>query len=399
MSDGPDVASFADTLIAWQREHGRQTLPWQRLDGAPADGRHAYGIWLAEIMLQQTQVAAVIPFYRRFLDRFPHVHALADASLDDVMQRWSGLGYYSRARNLHATARRVAVEFGGRFPDDPALLESLPGIGRSTAAAIAAFAYGRRAAILDGNVKRVLARLFGLSGVPTSSAFVRRAWTLAENLLPVGGDEADTPGDGAHDVERRIQRPIQCRIQSYTQGLMDLGATVCTPRRPSCPICPFRTTCIAHRDGREAELPERAARRSVPRRRVTLAVFTHDDAVLLQRRPPTGIWGGLWSLPEIASPDVETQAARIGTVAVVAALDGFEHGFTHFILEADVVRVELSSVDTAGLCASPDATRWVAFERLGEIGLPAPIRTLLATDPVRSPLAQRASASIQRQCG
>jgi A/G-specific adenine glycosylase len=350
----PVMPDFAGTLIDWQRRQGRQALPWQQLD---ATARDAYAIWIAEIMLQQTQVAAVIPFYLRFLGRFPDVTTLAGAPLDDVMQHWSGLGYYSRARNVHATARIVVEAHQGRFPDTVEALMALPGIGRSTAAAIAAFAYGRRAAILDGNVKRVLARVFLLEGVPTGGAFTRRAWDVAESLLP------------AHDIER------------YTQGLMDLGATVCTPRNPSCLLCPFEKTCGAHREGRETSLPERAKRRAVPERRATLLVVTRGDDVLLERRPPRGIWGGLWSLPEFAGEaDRKTLVRRAtdeGRIESVATLTGFTHAFTHFVLNADVVRIDV--VTSGQVVRDDDTTRWVARGALSGMGLPAPVRTLLAS--------------------
>jgi A/G-specific adenine glycosylase len=349
-----DPVLFAPALIEWQRTHGRQSLPWQQL-GATRD---AYRVWLAEIMLQQTQVVAVIPFYRRFLERFPDVHALAAAPIDDVMQHWSGLGYYSRARNLHAAARRVVDVFDGRFPDTVEALEALPGVGRSTAGAIAAFAYGRRTAILDGNVKRVFARIFLIEGVPSSQAFTRRAWTLAETLLP------------ENDIER------------YTQGLMDLGATVCTPRKPSCLICPFESTCLAHRESREESLPQRAARKVVPERKATLLLITRGLEVLLERRPASGIWGGLWSLPEAeASMELAASASRFGEVAAIDEVPGFVHGFTHFTLHAEVMRVAMepdSTIDTK-LASPPEATRWVALDALASLGLPAPIRTLLAT--------------------
>ncbi len=359
-----DLDAFAPTLIAWQRAHGRQSLPWQQLDG-PGDGsgdrpRDAYRVWLAEIMLQQTQVAAVVPFYARFLARFPTVAALAEAPLDDVMQHWAGLGYYSRARNLHAAARRVVEAFDGRLPDTSEALETLPGIGRSTAGAIAAFAYGRKAAILDGNVKRVFARVFLIEGVPASTGFTRTGWTLAERLLP------------DRDIER------------YTQGLMDLGATICTPRKPACLLCPFETTCGAHREGREQALPERAVRKVLPRRRATLLLAIWRGAVLLERRPPVGIWGGLWSLPEVdGDRAVDAIARRFGAAGQVSRGTGFVHGFTHYVLEAEVVRVAFDDhalMSHAAHAAHEEGRdeRWVAAHELPALGLPAPIRTLLA---------------------
>ncbi len=350
MSGVDPSRDFASTLVDWQRVHGRQSLPWQQGDGV----RDAYRVWLAEVMLQQTQVAAVVPYYRRFVERFPDVQALAAAPLDDVMHLWSGLGYYSRARNLHAAARVVVDAFGGRFPDTVERLASLPGVGRSTAAAIAAFAFGRRAAILDGNVKRVLARVFLLDGAPQTPAFTTRAWTIAESLLP------------DRDIER------------YTQGLMDLGATVCTPKKPSCLICPFERTCGAHREGLESSLPQRAVRKALPRRHATLAAFVRERDVLLERRPPSGIWGGLWSLPEVARDAVADAADRFGPLLSIDDAPGFVHGFTHFVLEADVVRATLDPVVDATPATLPASMRWIAFDALDDVGLPTPIRALLA---------------------
>ncbi|MEO8935196.1 MAG: A/G-specific adenine glycosylase [Burkholderiaceae bacterium] len=347
-----DVALFAPTLIAWQRIHGRQTLPWQQL----GDARDAYRVWLAEIMLQQTQVAAVIPYYRRFLGRFADVQALAAAPLDDVMELWSGLGYYSRARNLHAAARSVVADFGGTFPRDVDALQSLPGIGRSTGGAIAAFAFGVKAPILDGNVKRVLARVFLVEGLSTTTAYTKRMWALGEALLP---DE---------------------EIERYTQGLMDLGATVCTPRNPACLICPFESSCIAHREGREEEVPERAARKRVPLRWTAMLLVTRGRSVFVERRPPVGIWGGLWSLPEMAADTGDAAmadaVARFGAAVSFERTPGFVHGFTHFVLHAEIVRVTLD--ESVAMCESPlPSTRWISFDALASVGLPAPVRTLL----------------------
>ena len=340
---------FASTLIAWQREHGRQTLPWQQL----GPERDAYRVWLAEIMLQQTQVAAVVPFYRRFVERFPDVASLASASLDDVMQHWSGLGYYSRARNLHAAARRVVDVFDGLFPSTVAELETLPGVGRSTAGAIAAFAFGTRAAILDGNVKRVLARVFAIGDPPLGSAFERRLWALTESLLPDG------------------------EIERYTQGLMDLGATICTPRRPACLLCPFEPSCIAHREGREEAYPQRVVRKPLPQRRTTLLLAVRGVDVLLERRPPIGIWGGLWSLPEIDGDAVPGFVTAHSAVVSTERLPGFVHGFTHYVLEANVLRVTID--DARPTVVEADAgRRWFGPADLASVGLPAPIRTLLS---------------------
>ena len=261
---------FAPRLIAWQKRHGRHDLPWQQT-------RDAYRIWLSEIMLQQTQVSTVIPYYARFLAEFPTLADLAQAPLERVLELWAGLGYYARARNLHACAVAVLRDHGGVFPREPERIAELPGIGRSTAAAIAAFAYGVRGAILDGNVKRVLTRCFGVEGFPGAPKVEKGLWQLAESLLPHG------PGE----------------IEIYTQGIMDLGASLCSRTKPTCAICPMAEICIARRDGRQEELPEGKPAKAVPERRSTALVVHDGERVLLERRPPSGIWGGLLALPEL----------------------------------------------------------------------------------------------------
>src|SRR5687768_14950647 len=258
--------SFAADVLSWQRRHGRRNLPWQGT-------RDPYRIWLSEVMLQQTQVSAVIPYYERFLARYPTVEALAAASEDEVLRLWSGLGYYARGRNLHKAA--VEISRNG-FPGTAETIAELPGVGRSTAAAIAVFAFGERAAILDGNVKRVLSRVFARQGE-------RNLWALAERLLP-----------------RR-------NIEVYTQALMDLGATVCT-RIPACTTCPVEARCVARKTGRIAELPAPRRRKALPLKSATWFVYLNAGRVLLQRRPSSGIWGGLWCFPE--KPVVKTKLGR-----------------------------------------------------------------------------------------
>ena len=349
---------FASRLIAWQREHGRHDLPWQ-------GGTDPYPIWLSEIMLQQTQVDTATPYYLRFLERFPNVGALAAAPVEDVMALWSGLGYYARARNLHRAAQVIVAEHGGRFPRTAAEIAELPGIGRSTAAAIAAFAFGERAAILDGNVKRVLCRIFGIDGFAGEKAVENRLWALAESLLP------------AQDVGR------------YIQAQMDLGATLCTRARPACIRCPFAANCVAHRDGRVAELPTPRPRKTVPRRSARYAVILRDGAVLLQRRPPTGIWGGLLALPEIPEDHAEPAkwaGERFGlSISDAQQLAPLTHVFTHFVLELHPVLLQveqaprahagprhLHAADEGALCWQPLAARAGA-------ALPTPVRRILDT--------------------
>ncbi len=359
----PLQAAFASRLIAWQRRHGRHDLPWQNT-------RDPYRIWLSEIMLQQTQVSTVIPYYAKFLARFPDVAALASAPIDDVMALWAGLGYYSRARNLHRCAQAVLERHGGTFPSDPDDLAQLPGIGRSTAAAIASFAFGARATILDGNVKRVLARVFGVEGFPGEKRVENAMWALAEGLMPA----ADASDDD---------------VSAYTQGLMDLGATLCVRGRPDCARCPFANDCVANATGRQRELPAARPKKTVPTRRTWMLVLRDGASVLLERRPPSGIWGGLWSLPE--APDESALAER---ALAFGAARGFErlaplaHTFTHFKLEieprcADVRRPEsgisnaVAALGAAGVEARDDDTAWVPLAQIDDYGVPAPVRKLL----------------------
>ena len=348
-----DMNDFAERLISWQREHGRHDLPWQ-------GGHDPYRIWLSEIMLQQTQVDTVIPYYARFLARFPDVASLAAAPVEEVMALWSGLGYYARARNLHRAAQAIVDEHGGAFPPSAAEIAELPGIGRSTAAAIAAFAYGERAAILDGNVKRVLCRIFGVEGFPGDKAVENRLWALAESLLPTHG------------------------IGRYIQAQMDLGATLCTRGKPACERCPFAGDCVARRENRVGELPTPRPKKTVPRRSARYAVILHQDAVLLERRPPAGIWGGLLSLPEIPAEiparlaDTSAWArSHFGFDAVEAhALGALTHTFTHFVLDMQPVLLR-PGTGTRSCARDGDALQWVPLSALDEAALPTPVRRIL----------------------
>jgi len=347
--------TFSDAVIAWQRAHGRHTLPWQNT-------RDAYRVWLSEIMLQQTQVAAVLGYYARFLERFPTVQALAEAPIEDVMAHWSGLGYYTRARNLHACAQRVVNEYGGVFPSDPALLADLPGIGRSTAAAITAFSNGTRAAILDGNVKRVFARVFGIDQYPGEKRVEDALWRRADALLPVEG------------------------IESYTQGLMDLGATLCTRSKPECGRCPLQARCVAFATNRTAELPVRKPKKATPEKRADLLVVVHDGEVLLEQRPGSGIWGGLLSLPEVEGhvalgdtpPALMPPAslagafARFGAVEEAQALLPLVHVFTHYKLHIFPHKLTLAARPVA-----PAGFVWWKLAAIDEAALPAPVKKLL----------------------
>jgi A/G-specific adenine glycosylase len=341
-------ASFAARLIAWQKKHGRHDLPWQGT-------RDPYTIWLSEIMLQQTQVATVIPYYNRFLARFPDIATLAAAPLDEVLRLWSGLGYYSRARNLHDAAQEIVTAHGGRFPTRFEAVAALPGIGRSTAAAICAFAYGTRHAILDGNVKRVLARHQGIKGYPGEKKVADRLWAAAEQLLP-----------------RRS-------LQAYTQGLMDHGATVCVRARPRCAECPVREDCVALRRGWVARLPGPRPRKPRPHKRTIMLALTRAGEVLLEKRPAAGIWGAMWCLPEAArSTDLEAYCLkRFGAhVTEVEELPRVAHGFTHFSLDIRPLRLRISALVPN---ASEPGVVWLPFEEARSAAIPAPVRRILAS--------------------
>lgn len=308
-------AAFAERVLAWFDVHGRHGLPWQ------AD-RDPYRIWVSEIMLQQTQVATVIPYYQRFMTRFPDVASLAAADLDTVLGFWTGLGYYARGRNLHRAAQWVLAHHKGCFPTDPESLRELPGIGRSTAAAIAALSTGAREPILDGNVKRVLCRFLALDLLP-GTARDRRLWAAAEALTPTS------------------------RVDAYTQAMMDLGATCCTPRRPQCARCPLRPDCRAVALNQVESFPRRAVRRAAPEVAVTLlAIGDPDGRIWLERRPPRGIWGGMWCLPECPPETVPADwcARWFGEVpASCAALPEIRHVLTHRRLRVQPWQLQLSS--------------------------------------------------------
>ena len=335
------TAAFTRHLIDWQKQSGRHDLPWQNT-------RDAYRVWLSEIMLQQTQVTTVIPYYQRFLARFPDVAALAAAPVDDVLAHWAGLGYYARARNLHRCAQAIVTVHGGKFPNSPTLLAELPGIGRSTAAAIAAFAYGTRAAILDGNVKRVLCRQFAIEGFPGSAAVERQLWALAESLLP------------------------ECDIEAYTQGLMDLGATCCTRSKPACPACPVAAGCQARSQQRQHELPWPKPRAAQPERSAFFLLIDDGQQLLLERRPPSGLWGGLLVPPE---GDPAAMLAGLGLQAEECRnLPVIRHVFTHFKLQLTPVWCRVRP--SPGV--AEDSRVWIAHRTLADAGVPTPFRKLFA---------------------
>jgi A/G-specific adenine glycosylase len=348
-SAAPTAAPIAAALIAWHYRHGRHDLPWQR-------ERTPYRIWVSEVMLQQTQVATVIGYYERFMQRFPDVWRLAAAPLDEVLHLWSGLGYYSRARNLHAAAQRLVGEHDGVLPGELEALAALPGIGRSTAAAIIALAFDRRASILDGNVKRVLARYFAIEGAPGQRATEQELWRRAEQCTP----HAD--------------------FAVYTQAIMDFGATLCTRHDPMCMHCPLRADCAAQRLGRVHELPSPRARRERPTRQVVmLLALDPGGRVLLQHRAPAGVWGGLWTPPQF---EHEQAAVQFCAGALQAAqldprpLPLLRHAFTHFELEITPLRAHCQS---ALAVMEGGEMLWYNAREPARIGLPAPIATLLAS--------------------
>jgi len=352
-------AAFAGRLLDWFALHGRTSLPWQQ-DPTP------YRVWVSEVMLQQTQVAAVIPYYARFMGRFPDVAALAAAPLDEVLHLWTGLGYYARARNLQACANVLVVEHGGEFPQSLEAVMALPGIGRSTAGAILALARGARHPILDGNVKRVLARVFGIAGDRNAAGTVARFWATAEECTP--GSE---------------------HVAAYTQAIMDLGATLCTGARPACTVCPMNDGCVAAREGRQAELPGRAKKAARGAREATLLIAETGErgavAVLLERRPAAGIWGGLWSMPEFGSEAEALEWCRreLGDGGAGPSGGGkaeplgvIEHAFTHFDLRLHPVRVRVSGPTRPGV-HDGDARLWYDLSAPPRVGLPQPIAMLL----------------------
>ena len=338
------MKSFSSRITHWQQHQGRHDLPWQGT-------RDPYRIWLSEIMLQQTQVATVRPYFERFVARFPDLHSLAAAHEDAVLTLWSGLGYYSRARNLHAAACIIVARHGGVFPASPDIIAQLPGIGRSTAAAIAALAFGHRCAILDGNVKRVLARHGGIAGWPGDRKVETALWQLAESNLP------------------------RSAIETYTQGMMDLGALVCTRSQPACTACPVNVDCFAHTRQRTGELPTPRPRKALPEKQVQMLLLLDRGELMLQKRPAQGIWGGLWSLPELPLDADPASHCRehFGHVALTQqVLPQLTHSFTHFKLHIRPVRLQLEPRN-----ATPAGQIWLPLAGALDAALPAPIRKLV----------------------
>ena len=349
MGNSPmNTADFSGCVLGWYARDGRKDLPWQVQPTA-------YRVWVSEIMLQQTQVATVIPYYERFMERFPDIRTLAQATPDQVLHYWSGLGYYARARHLHAAAQQVVEKFNGRFPDTFDTVVALPGIGRSTAGAILSLACGQYYPILDGNVKRVLTRFYAIAGWPGQSSVQKQLWALAE------------------------QRTPEQQTAAYTQAIMDLGATVCTRTRPRCDVCPVNSGCAAHAAGKVTDFPSPRPRKTLPVRSVCMLMLCNDDdEVLLEQRPPAGIWGGLWSFPEFPAADGVTAGCRESLGIRVGETEAWpvvRHTFSHFHLDITPVFARLGEYQ-ATVMEDPGRL-WYNTAGNEERGLAAPVEKLL----------------------
>jgi A/G-specific adenine glycosylase len=341
--------SLSENLILWYDQQGRKDLPWR-------EQITPYRVWISEIMLQQTQVKTVIPYFERFMARFPAVADLANASEDEVLHLWTGLGYYARARNLHRAAKKILVEYASVFPDTLAILQSLPGIGRSTAGAICAIAYNQKAPILDGNVKRVLTRFYAIEGVPSQTKISQLLWSVAENNTPAQ------------------------RTNDYTQAIMDLGATLCTRTKPSCEICPIASGCQAYRQGRQSTFPTPKPRKTAPTRAIAVLIF-HDSKthqVFLEKRPTVGIWGGLWSFPEcpIDADIIQWCDQNLGfQLTQIQTLPTFTHVFTHFKLQ--ITPIYICSYKRKHGIKESQPQIWYDLHKPTERGLSSPVKRLL----------------------
>jgi A/G-specific adenine glycosylase len=341
---------FQQQVLSWFDIHGRQHLPWQQ-------NKTPYRVWISEIMLQQTQVSTVIPYYERFIFKFPDIESLANAHTDEVLHLWTGLGYYTRARNLHKTAKIISYDFANQFPNDLSGLEKLPGIGRSTAGAILSIAFEQAATILDGNVKRVLTRFHGITEWPGEKKILDLLWSIAEKYSP------------------------KKRTADYSQAMMDLGATICVRGKPLCLQCPLKKSCVAHLQGIEKSLPKSKPKKTMPTRQATLLFIKHKNRVLLEKRPPTGIWGGLWSPPEISGHSSQKQIQTFCnkhfklTINDIELNESFRHTFSHFHLDILPAMI-LASVDKTKIMDS-EQYMWFNLRDPQNIGLPAPVEKLL----------------------
>jgi len=348
------LPSFSERLLSWFDEYGRTSLPWQQ-DKTP------YRVWVSEIMLQQTQVSTVIPYYTRFMSVYPSVTDLAEAPLDDVLSLWTGLGYYARARNMHRAAQMVVSDFDGEFPSSVETLETLPGIGRSTAGAIVTLGHGGWAPILDGNVKRVLARFHAIEGWPGKADVLAALWAASESHTP------------------------RARTGDYTQGIMDLGATLCTKSNPGCLYCPMSDDCQARIENRPADFPGKKPKKAIPvRSTVFLQCVDREGRVLLERRPPTGIWGGLWSFPEIeAKAEVAEWLSENGLTATGDATEKSPHSHTFSHFKLDITPVVCPIAAASSTISDRDDRRWFTIDEALALGLPAPVLKMLNTLTVK----------------
>lgn len=342
-------AQFQKALLRWFDEHGRKDLPWQ-INKTP------YRVWVSEIMLQQTQVTTVIPYYDRFMKRFPTLKSLASAPEDEVLHLWTGLGYYSRARNLHKAAQKIQTEFKGRFPDNLDDIVSLPGIGQSTGGAILSIAFKQQATILDGNVKRVLARYLGITEPINQTHIEAAMWEAAIRYTP------------------------KARVDDYTQAIMDLGATHCTRSKPQCATCPLKKTCEGLALGVAESLPRKTSAKAIPTKQAAFLVIEHAGKILLEKRPSKGIWGGLYALPQVDGTPTQTEIKTYckthlqQTVKRVERLAGFRHTFSHYHLELQPYRLPIHNVTSA---INARTQLWYDPEQPSSIGLPKPIVTIL----------------------
>lgn len=349
------MSDIAPLLLPWFDRHGRKDLPWQQQVSA-------YRVWLSEIMLQQTQVNTVIPYFERFIESFPDVQSLARAQLDEVLKHWAGLGYYARARNLHKAAQIVRDNHKGEFPRDLQQLQALPGIGRSTAGAILSLACGLDAAILDGNVKRVLARVFQVPGWPGQSVTLKDLWALAEQQTP------------------------HAAASQYNQAMMDLGALICKRSSPACGQCPLPPICLSYKQQTQLKFPQSRPAKKRPQKHRWMLLHQHDNRLLLEHRPPHGIWGGLWSLPELESLEglEGWQRNKLGYLHAVEKCQEnlVKHPFSHFDLSISIAHIPVSSLQlkSSKLCINEeDGLQWVDRDQLKEFGLPAPIDKILSS--------------------
>jgi A/G-specific adenine glycosylase len=342
-----NAEEFNQRVLNWYDQEGRKNLPWQL-------NITAYRVWVSEIMLQQTQVNTVIPYFNRFMQKFPQVHDLANAKLDEVLHCWTGLGYYARARNLHRSAQRVVEQFGGEFPADITQLSELPGIGRSTAGAIVSLSYDQYAPILDGNVKRVLSRVYAVAGWPGDLSVAKKLWQIAEHYTP------------------------QTRCRDYTQAMMDLGALLCTRTKPSCSVCPLQNLCQAYAAGNPQDYPGKKPRKIIPVREKQFLIILHNEKILLENRPQSGIWGGLWSLPECELENSakefceKTFACKINSTQIMPRT---RHTFSHFHLDINPVILKVQRWPTE--VREEGQYCWVDTTAPIELGLAAPVKQLL----------------------